>query len=96
MEGETAIRVLLEKPAATTLPDLARLEQAVRKSRVQYSITLDMRTEPIFQAARRAVPLLAATLRASGWTDAGEFTDIPLQPYSRNSLCHGGRTAALP
>jgi predicted dehydrogenase len=49
------IHVLSEKPAATTLSDLARLEQAIRQSRVHYSIMLDMRTEPAFQAARRAV-----------------------------------------
>jgi predicted dehydrogenase len=49
------IHVLSEKPAATTLSDLAQLEQAIRESHVHYSIMLDMRTDPIFQAARRAV-----------------------------------------
>jgi predicted dehydrogenase len=49
------IHVLSEKPAATTLSDLTRLEQAVHQSRVHYSIMLDMRTQPIFQAARQAV-----------------------------------------
>jgi len=49
------IHVLSEKPAATTFADLSRLEQAIRQSRVHYSIMLDMRTEPIFQAARQAV-----------------------------------------
>jgi predicted dehydrogenase len=49
------IHVLSEKPAATTLPDLAGLEQAIHESHIQYSIMLDMRTEPIFQAARQVV-----------------------------------------
>jgi len=49
------IHILSEKPAATTLPDLARLEQEVQKSGVHYSIMLDMRGQPIFQAARQAV-----------------------------------------
>jgi len=49
------IHVLSEKPAATSLADLTRLEQAVRESRIHYSMMLDMRTEPIFQAARQAV-----------------------------------------
>jgi len=49
------IHVLSEKPAATTLSDLARLKQAIRQSRVHYSMMLDMRTEPILQAARQAV-----------------------------------------
>lgn len=49
------IHVLSEKPAATTLADLTRLEQEIRKSGVHYSIMLDMRTLPVFQAARRAV-----------------------------------------
>jgi predicted dehydrogenase len=49
------VNVLSEKPAATTLDDLARLEQAVRKGGVLYSIMLDMRGMPIFQAAHKAV-----------------------------------------
>ena len=49
------IHVLSEKPAATTLTDLARLEQEIRKSGVHYSIMLAMRSMPIFQTARRAV-----------------------------------------
>lgn len=49
------ISVISEKPAATTLADLARLQQAVRTSGVLYSIMLDMRGMPIFQAARKAV-----------------------------------------
>ena len=49
------IHVLSEKPAATNLSDLTRLEQAIQQSRVHYSIMLDMRALPIFQAARRAV-----------------------------------------
>lgn len=49
------IHILSEKPAATNLPDLARLEQEVHRSGVHYSIMLDMRALPIFQAARQAV-----------------------------------------
>lgn len=49
------VHVLSEKPAATELSNLARLEQQVRQSGIQYSIMLDMRTLPIFRAARRAV-----------------------------------------
>jgi predicted dehydrogenase len=49
------INVLSEKPAGTTVEDLARLEQAVRAAGIQYSIMLDMRGMPIFQAAQKAV-----------------------------------------
>ncbi len=49
------IHVLSEKPAATTLADLERLEREVRQSGVHYSLMLDMRAMPIFQAARTAV-----------------------------------------
>jgi len=49
------INVLSEKPAATTLEDLGRLEQAVREAGIHYSIMLDMRGMPIFQAAHKAV-----------------------------------------
>ena len=49
------IQVLSEKPAATNLQDLARLEQEIHQSGVRYSIMLDMRALPIFQAARNAV-----------------------------------------
>lgn len=49
------IHVLSEKPAATDLSDLLRLEQQVHRSGIQYSIMLDMRALPIFQAARQAV-----------------------------------------
>lgn len=49
------VHVLSEKPAATDLSGLARLEQEIRQSGIQYSIMLDMRTLPIFQAARHAV-----------------------------------------
>jgi predicted dehydrogenase len=47
--------VLSEKPAATSLAGLERLEQAVRESGIHYSLMLDMRTLPIFLAARQAV-----------------------------------------
>ena len=49
------IHVLSEKPAAINLPELARLEQEIRQSGVHYSIMLNMRALPIFQAARKAV-----------------------------------------
>lgn len=49
------INVLSEKPAALTLPALDRLQQAVRESKILYSIMLNMRGMPIFQAARKAV-----------------------------------------
>jgi len=38
------IHVLSEKPAATDLSDLARLEREVRQSGIQYSMMLDMCT----------------------------------------------------
>jgi len=49
------LHVLSEKPAAINLPDLARLEQEIQQSGVRYSIMLNMRALPIFQAARKAV-----------------------------------------
>lgn len=49
------IHVLSEKPAATNLADLASLEWEVHRSGVLYSIMLEMRAMPIFQAARKAV-----------------------------------------
>jgi predicted dehydrogenase len=49
------IHVLSEKPAAINLPDLARLEQEIHQSGVRFSIMLNMRAMPIFQAARKAV-----------------------------------------
>jgi predicted dehydrogenase len=49
------IHVLSEKPAAINLPDLACLEQEIHQSGVCYSIMLNMRALPIFQAARKAV-----------------------------------------
>jgi len=70
------INVISEKPAATTLADLARLEQAVRASGVLYSIMLDMRGMPIFQAARKAVrsgaigePVLVSGQKSYVWGD---------------------------
>lgn len=68
------IHILSEKPAATSLADLARLEQEVRRSGVHYSIMLDMRTQPIFQAARKAVqvgavgePILISSQKSYKW-----------------------------
>lgn len=49
------VNVISEKPAATTLEDLARLEQATRAAGILYSIMLGMRGMPIFQAAHEAV-----------------------------------------
>lgn len=49
------IHVLSEKPAATNLEDLDRLERQVRWSGVRYSIMLTMRAMPVFQAARMAI-----------------------------------------
>jgi predicted dehydrogenase len=49
------IHILSEKPAATTLADLASLQQEIHHCGVHYSIMLDMRAMPIFQAARQAV-----------------------------------------
>jgi len=55
LAAHKGIHVLSEKPAALTLPDLARLEQAVQQNGIHYSIMLEMRTLPILQAARQAV-----------------------------------------
>lgn len=49
------IHVLSEKPAALTFADLASLEDEVRAASVRYSIMLDMRSLPLFRAAREAV-----------------------------------------
>jgi predicted dehydrogenase len=70
------VNVLSEKPAATTLEDLARLEQAVRESGIHYSVMLDMRGMPIFQAAHKAVrggavgePILVTGQKSYIWGD---------------------------
>lgn len=87
------INVISEKPAATTLADLARLEQAVRTSGVHYSIMLDMRGMPIFQAARKAVrsgaigePILVSGQKSYVWGD-----DRPW--YYRQRTTYGGTIA---
>lgn len=49
------VHVLSEKPAALNLPDLARLEEAIRQTGVRYSIMLSMRALPVLLAARAAV-----------------------------------------
>ena len=70
------VNVLSEKPAATTLEDLDRLEKAVRESGIHYSAMLDMRGMPIFQAARKAVragavgePILVTGQKSYIWGD---------------------------
>ena len=87
------INVISEKPAATTLEDLARLEQAVRASGVLYSIMLDMRGMPIFQAARKAVrngaigePILVSGQKSYIWG-----TDRPW--YYKERKTYGGTIA---
>lgn len=49
------IHVVSEKPAATTLEDLDRLTDLVKKSGIRYSLMLSMRTNRAFRAAREAV-----------------------------------------
>jgi predicted dehydrogenase len=68
------IHVLSEKPAAITPEDLTRLEREVRESGVRYSIMLNMRAMPIFQAARQAVrqgaigePILLSSQKSYKW-----------------------------
>lgn len=68
------INIISEKPAATTLDDLSRLEQAVRQNGILYNIMLDMRGMPIFQAARKAVqagmvgePILVTGQKSYQW-----------------------------
>lgn len=70
------VNVLSEKPAATTLEDLDRLEKAVRESGIHYSAMLDMRGMPIFQAAHKAVrggavgePILVTGQKSYIWGD---------------------------
>jgi predicted dehydrogenase len=84
------INVISEKPAATTPEDLARLHDAVRASGVLYSIMLDMRGMPIFQAARKAVrsgaigePVLVSGQKSYVWG-----TDRPL--YYKQRKTYGG------
>ncbi|HEV2247010.1 MAG TPA: Gfo/Idh/MocA family oxidoreductase [Terriglobia bacterium] len=84
------INVLSEKPAATMIEDLARLEQAVRASGVLYSIMLDMRGMPIFQAARKAVrsgaigePVLVSGQKSYIWGDRRPW-------YYRERTTYGG------
>ena len=74
--AQRGINVLSEKPAATTLDDLAHLEQAVRESGIHYSVMLDMRGMPIFQAAHQAVregavgePILVTGQKSYIWGD---------------------------
>jgi predicted dehydrogenase len=49
------IHVVSEKPAATTIEELVELEAVVRRAGIHYSILLNMRAMPIFQAARSAI-----------------------------------------
>ena len=72
--AEKGIHIISEKPAATTLEDLERLESAIRRSGVRYSILLAMRAMPIFQAARSAVqqgligePILLYSQKSYKW-----------------------------
>ncbi len=62
------IHIFSEKPVATTLEDLDRLEQAVRENHVQISAMFALRAEPAFQAARQAVldGLIGRPLMVSG------------------------------
>ncbi len=53
--AKKGIHIASEKPAATTLEDLTELEKAVRQNGVRYTLLLNMRSMPIFQAARNAV-----------------------------------------
>ncbi|HET7099941.1 MAG TPA: Gfo/Idh/MocA family oxidoreductase [Terriglobia bacterium] len=87
------VNVLSEKPAATTLEDLASLEQAVRESGIHYSIMLDMRGMPIFQAAHKAVrggavgePILVTGQKSYIWGD-----DRPW--YYKQRKTYGGSIA---
>ena len=84
------IHVVSEKPAATTLNDLERLESVIRSSGVRYSILLNMRTLPIFLAAREAVqqgligePILLYSRKSYKWG-----TDRPA--YYRERRTYGG------
>ena len=49
------IHVISEKPVATSLEDLARLEEAVQTSEARMTAMFGMRFLPAFQAARKAV-----------------------------------------
>jgi len=87
------VNVLSEKPAATTLEDLDRLEQAVRESGIHYSVMLDMRGMPIFQAAHKAVrggavgePILVTGQKSYIWGD-----DRPW--YYKQRKTYGGTIA---
>jgi predicted dehydrogenase len=68
------IHVFSEKPGATTLADLDRLEREVQHAGVRYSIMLTMRGMPIFQAAQQAVsagaigePILLSSQKSYKW-----------------------------
>ena len=87
------VNVLSEKPAATTLENLGRLEQAVRESGIHYSVMLDMRGMPTFQAAHKAVrggavgePILLTGQKSYIWGD-----DRPW--YYKQRKTYGGTIA---
>ena len=49
------IHIVSEKPLATTLEDLAALKKAVQESGVRLTSMMNMRCDPAYQAARKAV-----------------------------------------
>jgi predicted dehydrogenase len=49
------VHVVSEKPVATTLADLAALKAAVAESKVRLTSLMNMRCNPLYRAARRAV-----------------------------------------
>jgi predicted dehydrogenase len=84
------IHVMSEKPAATTLKDLERLESVIRSNGIRYSILLAMRAMPIFLAAREAVqqgligePVLLYSRKSYKWG-----TERPV--YYRERRTYGG------
>lgn len=53
--AERKIHVISEKPLATELPDLERIQRAVADSGIRLTMLLNMRFDPVYRAMRRVV-----------------------------------------
>lgn len=53
--AQRGIHIVSEKPVATTLADLAALKRAVTDSGVRLTSMMNMRCDPVYRAARKAV-----------------------------------------
>ena len=81
--------IVSEKPVATTLEDLDRLEQTLRDTGVRFTAMFGMRLQPAFQAARKAVAdgLVGRPILATG-QKSYKFGVRP--EFYRNRQTYGG------